>query len=182
MSAGLKIWTIGHSTRLLCDFLALLAEFRIQALADVRSFPGSRRYPQYGKQSLEECLPQHHIAYRWMPALGGRRRPRADSTNLAWRNSGFRGYADHMQTMEFEAGLEDLIELGRKSRTAVMCAEAQWWRCHRSLVADALLARGLEVEHIIDPVRSMPHTWTAPARLVNGCLTYASAPTEVTPH
>jgi uncharacterized protein (DUF488 family) len=182
MNPEFRIWTIGHSTRLLTDFLGLLAAFRIQTLADVRSFPGSRRYPQYGRQALEECLSSHRIAYRWIPALGGRRRPRAQSTNLAWRNAGFRGYADHMETAEFDAGLGDLIELGHESRTAVMCAEAQWWRCHRSLLADALLARGVEVEHIVDAGRSMPHTWTAPARLVNGCLTYAPAPTEETPH
>src|SRR5208283_5515302 len=117
------IWTIGHSTRELDEFLELLAKFGIEAVADVRSFPGSRRYPQYGREALEASLGVLGIAYYWMPALGGRRRASPDSPNTAWRNAAFRGYADYMSTAEFARGLQELLELARDARTAIMCAE-----------------------------------------------------------
>jgi uncharacterized protein (DUF488 family) len=170
--APLTVWTIGHSTRPLDEFLELLAESRVEAIADVRRFPGSRRHPEYGSAALEPSLQQRALAYRWLPSLGGRRRPRPDSTNVAWRNVSFRGYADYMETGEFAAGLADLLALARTQRTAVMCAEAVWWRCHRSLIADALRAGGVAVVHILGPGKTAPHPLTSPARIVQGRLTY----------
>ena len=170
---GLEVWTIGHSTRRIEDFLALLKVHRIEAVADVRSFPGSRRHPQYGKEALRESLDQNGIGYRWLQALGGHRKPAEDSPNITWRNPGFRGYADYMQTEAFAGGLDALLELARRFRTTLMCAEAVWWRCHRALISDALLARGVAVEHILDDGPTTAHPGTAPARIVAGRLTYA---------
>jgi uncharacterized protein (DUF488 family) len=167
------IWTIGHSTRALEEFLGLLAKFRIEALVDVRSFPGSRRYPQYGKDALSATLSARSIEYRWLPALGGRRRALPDSPNTAWRNAAFRGYADHMDTPEFAEGLQRLLEVASGARTAIMCAEALWWRCHRSLISDALCVGGIEVLHIIDAQHETVHPMTAAARIVQGELSYA---------
>ena len=173
---AITIWTIGHSTRTLDVFFALLGQFRIEAVSDVRSFPGSRRCPQYGRLALQSSLSEDGLEYHWIPALGGRRRALPDSRNTAWRNISFRGYADYMQTAEFAAGLEQLLELARRVRTTLMCAESLWWRCHRSMIADALRAHGIEVVHILDAKHSTLHPWTAPARIVDGRLTYA--PTE----
>jgi uncharacterized protein (DUF488 family) len=169
---GSTVWTIGHSTRPLAAFLELLAHYRIEAVADVRRFPGSRRHPEYGSAALEGALAGHGIAYRWLPSLGGRRQPRPDSPNLAWRNASFRGYADHMATGEFAAGLDELLGLARTARTAVMCAEAVWWRCHRSMIADALRVRGIEVVHILGIDQATAHPMTSPAHIVQGRLTY----------
>ena len=171
----ITIWTIGHSIRPLEVFLALLASQRIEAVADVRRFAGSRRHPQYGAAALGRTLAENGIAYRPLPALGGRRRALPDSPNVAWRNESFRGYADHMATSEFAAGLQELVDLSHRHRTALMCAEALWWRCHRALIADALKARGDEVIHILDMKHTVVHPYTAPARIVEGRLTYASA-------
>jgi len=168
------VWTIGHSTRQLEEFLGLLAQSGIQALVDVRSFPGSRRYPQYGRAALEASLGARGIAYYWMPALGGRRRASPDSPNTAWRNAAFRGYADYMGTPEFALGLQQLLEVASKSRTVIMCAEALWWRCHRALIADAICVRGIEVVHIIDGQHEAVHPMTSAARIVQGKLSYAS--------
>src|SRR5579864_2102462 len=142
------IWTIGHSTRPIEEFLTLLAGVGIQMIVDVRSFPGSRKYPQYGKEALAATLAGHAIGYQWLQALGGRRRASPDSPNTAWRNASFRGYADYMSSAKFERGLAQLLKIASKSRTAIMCAEAVCWRCHRSMIADALCARGIEVVHI----------------------------------
>jgi uncharacterized protein (DUF488 family) len=172
------IWTIGHSTRPLEEFLSLLAGARIEAIADVRSFPGSRKYPQYGKEALATTLAEHAIGYHWLLALGGRRRVSPDSPNTAWRNVSFRGYADYMSTAEFALGLEQLLELASKEPTAMMCAEAVWWRCHRSMIADALCVRGVEVVHILDAKHSVVHPMTSPARIVRGKLSYAAAERE----
>lgn len=166
------IWTIGHSTRPIEEFLALLAEYGIQTVADVRSFPGSRKYPQYGKDALAETLSEHGIGYQWFQILGGRRRVAANSPNTAWRNASFRGYADYMSTPEFAQGLTELLELAGRSRTALMCAEAVWWRCHRSMVSDALCVRGIKVLHIMDAKHSAVHPMTSPARIEDGQLTY----------
>ena len=167
-----KIWTIGHSSRPLDAFLELLAQHRVQAVADVRRFPGSRRQPQYGQDSLPASLEQRQIGYRWLPALGGRRRPRADSPNAAWRNTSFRGYADHMASAEFAQGMDELLVLAAEQRIAIMCAEAPWWRCHRALIADELCVAGIEVIHILDARHSVAHPFTSPARIVSGRLTY----------
>lgn len=166
------IWTIGHSTRSLDDFLGLLAAYRIEAVADVRRFPGSRRYPYFARDALAETLPAHDIAYQWMPKLGGRRRARPDSTNVGWRNASFRGYADYLDSPEFAEGMQELLGLAARQRTALMCAEVLWWRCHRSLIADVLTLRGFEVVHILDLTHSKVHPYTSPARIVRGRLTY----------
>ncbi len=172
--AKLTIWTIGHSTRPLSEFLTLLAEYRVQAVADVRSYPGSRHCPQYGQAALRDALVEQGLTYQWIQTLGGRRRARANSLNTIWRNASFRGYADYMETPEFAAGLDELLQLAKKKRTAVMCAEAVWWRCHRSMIADALKARGVHVLHIMSECSVVEHPFTAPARVVDGELSYAT--------
>ncbi len=169
------IWTIGHSTRSLDEFLDLLAHYRVEAVADVRRFPGSRRQPQYAEAVLRAALAEHDMAYVWLPALGGRRRPRPDSPNTAWRNASFRGYADHIASAEFSQGLNDLLELAGRRRTAILCAEAVWWRCHRALIADVLGIRGIEVVHILDARHTKEHPYTSAARIVEGRLSYAPA-------
>jgi len=174
-AAPLTIWTIGHSTRSMPEFLGLLADSRIEAIADVRSFPGSRKYPQYGKETLEATLASHAIGYHWLPALGGRRRTLPDSSNTAWRNASFRGYADYMSSREFTLGLTGLLELACSARTAIMCAEAVWWRCHRSMIADALCVQGIEVVHILGARHTVEHPMTSPARVVAGKLSNAAA-------
>jgi len=177
--AAAMIWTVGHSTRGLEEFLGLLAKFRIEALADVRSFPGSRKYPQYGEEPLAAALRSRAIEYRWLRELGGRRRASPNSPNTEWRNAAFRGYADHMGTAEFTRGLRQLLELASEARTVIMCAEALWWRCHRSMVADALCVRGVEVVHIIDARRETVHPMTSAAHIVRGELSYGGVSTTV---
>ena len=166
------IWTIGHSTRPLEEFLALLAASSIEAIADVRSFPASRKFPQYGKEALAATLARHATGYHWLPALGGRRRTFAGSPNTAWRNASFRGYADYMASAQFAQGLSQLIEMAAHARTAVMCAEAVWWRCHRSLISDYLKANGVVVSHILSATKTEPHPYTSAARIVDGELSY----------
>jgi uncharacterized protein (DUF488 family) len=166
------VWTIGHSTRPLDAFLGLLAHYRVQAVADVRRFPGSRRQPQYAQAALQDSLAGHGIAYRWLPELGGRRKAKPDSPNTAWRNASFRGYADHIGSAEFAAGLDALLELSGNLRTALMCAEAVWWRCHRALIADVLRVRGIEVVHILEAEHCVVHPYTSAARIVEGRLSY----------
>ena len=156
----MTIYTIGHSTRPLDDFIALLERSRIERLIDVRAFPGSRRHPQFNRESLAEALPEHGIAYLHRPSLGGRLRPRPDAPPSAWRNEGFRGYADYMRTDAFHRALDELVALGANRRTAIMCSEAVPLRCHRSLISDALTARGIDVEHILDSGVSA-HTLTS---------------------
>ncbi len=168
----LTLWTIGHSTRTTEKFLELLTAHGIEVLVDVRTYPGSRRYPQFNKAELQDSLMQSKIEYKHEPRLGGRRAPRADSHNTAWRNAQFRGYADHMETDEFKSGVEDLLELAADKRVAVMCAEAVWWRCHRSLLADYLKAAGHEVLHIIDANKTEEHPFTSAARISKGKLSY----------
>lgn len=167
-----RIWTIGHSTRTPEALLDLLREHSVKALVDVRSFPGSRRYPHFNKEELSVWVPSASIEYIHMPVLGGRRKPRADSRNAAWQNAGFRGYADYMETLDFQNGVEKLLEVARAKPTAVMCAEALWWRCHRGLIADYLKARGIEVIHIIAAGKSEDHPFTSAARIVEGRLSY----------
>ena len=168
------IWTLGHSTRPLAQFLELLDRFRIEAVADVRRFPGSRRHPQFGGPALEKTLTERGMEYRWLPALGGRRQPRPDSPHTAWRNASFRGYADHMDSPEFGRALDELIDLARRRRTAIMCAEALWWRCHRALIADVLRVRGFEVLHIVDESPPVEHPFTSAARIVDSRLSYSA--------
>src|SRR3954468_6502503 len=150
-----RIWTIGHSTRTIEEFISLLEENGIKLLADVRLLPGSKRYPQFNADALEHSFGERAIRYEHFRELGGRRKARPDSRNTAWRNESFRGYADYMETEEFRRGIERLESLGIP--TALMCAEAVWWRCHRALVSDYLKARGVEVIHILAPGKMEPH-------------------------
>ena len=166
------IWTIGHSTRPLEDFLDLLGAHGIGAIADVRRFPGSRRHPWFAGEALAERLPAAGIEYRWVPQLGGRRPVRPGSTNTGWRNASFQGYADHLESREFAEGLAIAFALAARRRTALMCAEAVWWRCHRALISDVLKVRGMDVMHILDAGRASPHPYSAAARVVDGRLDY----------
>ncbi|HLA95779.1 MAG TPA: DUF488 domain-containing protein [Pyrinomonadaceae bacterium] len=172
---AIKIWTIGHSTRELAEFLELLALNRIEAVADVRSYPGSRKFPQFNAEALKNSLPANNITYVPFKQLGGRRRSRPDSPNTVWHNEAFRGYADYMETVEFRVGVDVLLELARKKRTAIMCAEAVWWRCHRSMISDYLKAAGITVEHIMDGGKNTIHPFTSAARIDNGKLVYGAA-------
>jgi uncharacterized protein (DUF488 family) len=169
----LRIWTIGHSTRKIDIFVSLLEERGIKLVADVRMFPGSKRYPQFNKEALADSLGKASIAYQHFPDLGGRRKARPDSLNTAWRNLSFRGYADYMETEAFREGVKRLVDLAAEAGpAAIMCAEAVWWRCHRALISDFLKARGMEVIHILDPGKIEPHPFTTAARIVNGELSY----------
>ena len=171
----MRIWTIGHSTRSIDDFVSLLEQNGIKLLADVRSLPGSKRYPQFNKETLAESLSARGIRYEHFPELGGRRKPKADSRNTAWRNASFRGYADYMETEQFHKGVERLLVLAREAGpTAIMCAEAVWWRCHRALVSDYLKARDIEIMHILDANRTEPHPFTSAAHIVKGQLSYGA--------
>ena len=188
----MRIWTIGHSTRAIDEFISLLNENQVKLVVDVRAFPGSKRFPQFNKDALKESLIARGIRYEHFPELGGKRKSRPDSRNTAWRNASFRGYADYMETEQFQKGVERLLAFarsdpesfrGRKVRdgweavtpcaTAIMCAEAVWWRCHRSLISDYLKVRGVKVLHILDRGKIEPHRFTSAARIVNGELSYA---------
>ena len=167
-----EIWTIGHSTRTLQDFLTLLKQNGIEALADVRRFPGSRRHPQFGRAQLSATLNNEGIIYQHFEELGGRRPVQPNSSNTAWRNAGFRGYADYMMTDAFKIGIKRLLALAEKKRTAVMCAEALWWQCHRSLIADYLKALGMNVWHVLGSNKVEIHPYTPAAHIVDGKLSY----------
>jgi len=174
----IQIWTVGHSTRSSDDFIALLRENRISALADVRTLPGSKRYPHFNAENLAAALQANGIEYVHFKDLGGRRRPLPKSPNTAWRNESFRGYADYMMTPPFRDGIQWLVALAREKRTAIMCAEAVWWRCHRSLISDYLKAAGHEVLHILGPGKVDPHPFTSAARMVDGQLSYTAEASE----
>jgi uncharacterized protein (DUF488 family) len=174
------IHTVGHSTRSAEEFVELLRAHEISRLADVRTIPRSRRHPQFSREKLAPTLEGAAIAYRHYAGLGGLRKPRADSRNTAWRNEGFRGYADYMEASAFTHALEDLIAWAAESggrpavdaRVAVMCAEALWWRCHRQLIADALVIRGIEVAHITGLGEAALHRLTAFARVEGAHVSY----------
>jgi uncharacterized protein (DUF488 family) len=161
------LYTVGHSTRALDEFVALLRSFDVERIVDVRTVPRSRHNPQFDHDTLAATLRDRRLDYHHMPSLGGLRRPRSDSPNLGWRNPTFRGFADYMQTEAFDEALRQLIVLCAEMRTAVMCAEAVPWRCHRSLIADALVARGYSVEHIMTPGVSRKHVLN-PLAVVDG--------------
>lgn len=169
---GHNIWTIGHSTRSIEDFIAMLQSFNIQLLVDVRHFPGSRKYPHFNKEALATSLKDANIKYEHIESLGGRRKAKPDTLNTAWRHAAFRGYADHMETEEFKEGMARLRELAKETPTAYMCSEAVWWRCHRSLISDLLKSEGWIVNHIMDIGGSKEHPYTAPAKIINGKLSY----------
>ncbi len=170
----MRIWTIGHSTRTFEALLAALRAQQIEALADVRSFPTSQRWPQFDRANLETALPGAGIRYVWLKALGGyRKKARADSPHTALRSRGFRNYADHMETEEFRRGIEDLLALAVTQRVAYVCAERLWWRCHRSLISDYLTALCLvEVVHIVDENKTESHRLHRAARVNEGRLMY----------
>lgn len=168
------LWTIGHSTREWPVFVQMLQDAGIQVLVDVRRFAGSRRNPQFSGETMAEALPRRGIEYRPMPDLGGRRRPVPDTRNTAWRNTSFRGYADYMETPEWRGARERLAAEARHRRTAIMCAEALWWQCHRGLISDDFKADGWEVVHLAAPGRSEPHPYTSAARIIDGQLDYSA--------
>lgn len=171
-----RIWTIGHSTRSMEDFVAALSAHGIKLIADVRLLPGSKRYPHFNRDALAASLAASGIGYEHFRELGGRRKPRPDSPNTAWRNDAFRGYADYMESNDFSGGIERLLVLAAsKGATALMCAEAVWWRCHRGLVSDYLKVRDIEVSHIVDAKKVEPHPWTSAATIRDGRLTYSSS-------
>lgn len=167
------IWTLGHSTRDFEEFVHLLKTFDIERLVDVRSFPGSRKFPQYNKENLEISIPENGIDYQHKRTLGGRRKVNPDSKNDAWRNESFQGYADYMETDEFKEALKNLETIALKQRTAIMCSEAVWWRCHRSMISDALKVQGWKVLHIMNDKTASEHPYTSPAKVVNGKLDYS---------
>lgn len=166
------IWTIGHSTHSLEEIVIMLQSFQIDCVADIRSYPGSRKFPQFNKDALQISLPENGIQYTHIRTLGGRRKVKTDSKNTAWRHPAFRGYADYMETAEFKTGIASLKALARQHRTAYMCSEALWWRCHRSLVSDFLKAEGWTVIHIMGIGKSEEHPYTSAATIVNGVLSY----------
>lgn len=170
------LWTIGHSTRPVGELIELLQAHGIARLVDVRTIARSRFNPQFNAEALRESIEQAGLSYRHEPKLGGLRKSGPDSINLGWKNTSFRGYADYMQTDEFWKALDALMAGARNERTAVMCAEAVPWRCHRSLIADALVSRGWTVRHITTPKKADPHELTAFARLEKGRLTYPASP------
>jgi uncharacterized protein (DUF488 family) len=168
----MTVHTVGHSTRPLDELVALLQAHGVTQLADVRTIPKSRRHPHFAQESLSASLPAAGIAYRHFPGLGGLRKPAPDSPNGGWRHAGFRGYADYMQTPAFGMALNELIDWADDAATAVMCAEAVWWQCHRQLIADALVARGIDARHIMSGKAAAAHTLTSFARVDGGRVTY----------
>lgn len=172
MLRTVRIFTLGHSTRPIEDFIALLKHYEITELVDIRTVPKSRHNPQFNGPELAHVLRNHHIGYRHQKNLGGLRHAHADSINTAWRNASFRGYADYMQTEEFSAGVQELIKLAHEKVVAIMCSEAVPWRCHRSLIGDALLVRGIEVEDIFSMTSVKPHKLTPWASIDGAKITY----------
>ncbi|TAN03945.1 MAG: DUF488 domain-containing protein [Rhodanobacteraceae bacterium] len=173
------LWTIGHSTRSLDEYLALLQANKIEVLADVRHFPGSRKYPHFNVEPLRQALRAAGIDYQPFTELGGRRKVQPDSPSTAWRHPAFRGYADYMQTEAFHAGIERLKALATRKRTAIMCAEAVWWRCHRGLISDVFKLHGTRVLHITGPGNPGEHPYTSAARVVDGRLDYSGDQQEL---
>ncbi len=166
------VWTIGHSSRSIGQFRSLLRAHAIETIADVRRHAGSRKHPHFHPQALADALLSSGIGYQPFTELGGRRPTRDDSPHTVWRNPSFRGYADYMDSPEFAAGLERLMRLAREFRTAIMCSEALWWRCHRSMIADALKARGVRVLHILGEAPAKEHPYTSAATVEAGELRY----------
>ena len=166
------VYTIGHSTRTLADFINILQTFNIQKVVDIRTIPRSRHNPQFNETHLKKILPKHTIEYIHLAALGGLRHAHADSINMGWHNASFRGYADYMQTDEFKKAIEKLIALAEKKQIVIMCAEALPWHCHRSLVGDALLVRHINVEDIYTTSTVKPHKLTSFAKVRGTTITY----------
>jgi uncharacterized protein (DUF488 family) len=172
---GKTIWTIGHSTHPLTEFVAMLQSFQVELVADIRSYPGSKRYPHFNIEALRVSLPAEGIGYTHFKDLGGRRPARPDSHNTGWRHAAFRGYADYMETPPFHKAIRELEKLASAQRVAYMCSEAVWWSCHRSLVSDWFKHAGWRVMHIMGIGKSQEHPYTAPARIVGDKLVYSEA-------
>ena len=172
------IRTIGHSTRPVEALIEMLKAHGVKRVLDVRTIPKSRYNPQYNSEALERSLCEAGIGYEHMKALGGLRHPRKDSPNTGWRNESFRGYADYMETQDFRKGIERLLEVARNNRVAIMCSEAVWWRCHRSMISDYLKVQGIEVVHIMGEGKSELHPFTSAAQVVNGELSYRGVLTK----
>lgn len=166
------IYTIGHSTHPIEEFLEMLQSFGIKNLVDVRKMPGSRKFPQYNQDHLQQTLEDNGIIYSYAEHLGGRRKVNKDSKNTTWRNTSFQAYADYMETEEFKKAVVDLENLALESPTVFMCSEAVWWRCHRSMISDALKVKGWNVQHIMGIGKSQEHPYTSPARIENGEVVY----------
>jgi uncharacterized protein (DUF488 family) len=166
------VWTIGHSTRKLGAFVEMLHSFQIKAVVDIRSYPGSSRYPHFNKEALEVSLPSNGMLYFHIKNLIGRRKANIDSKNTAWHHPAFRGYADYMETGLFREGIQQLEKIAIQQRTAYMCSEALWWRCHRSMISDYLKVQRWKVMHIMKIGKEEEHRFTAPAGIVDGVLTY----------
>ncbi|AVR46813.1 Fe-S cluster assembly protein HesB [Christiangramia fulva] len=166
------LYTIGHSTRTFKEFVAILRSFSIEQVADIRRFPGSRKFPQFSKENLEISLPEKSIKYTHFEALGGRRKSEPNSENTSWRNQSFKGYADYMETKAFREAVGKLSRLAAKRNLAIMCSEAVWWRCHRSMISDHFKSKGWKVMHIMGEEKSREHPYTQPARIIEGELTY----------
>lgn len=168
-----KIWTIGHSTHPWDEFVEILQSFQIKCLADVRSLPGSRKFPQFDKENMEAKLPLSGIQYKlFKDSLGGRRKVAKDSKNMAWHHPSFRGYADYMESEDFKKGILELEKIASRSPTAIMCAEAVWWRCHRSMISDYLKQKGWQVLHIMGKDKETEHPFTNAATIIDGILHY----------
>lgn len=167
------IYTIGHSTYSLDTFIQMLVSFDIQIVADIRSLPDSHKFPQFNKENLAISLERHSIQYIHMEALGGRRKVLRNSKNTRWHHPSFRGYADYMETEAFKDGIIELEKFALKASTAYMCAEAVWWRCHRSMISDYLKARGWKVMHIMSASKAEEHSYTSPARIVDNHVFYS---------
>ena len=175
MESSRTIYTIGHSTHPIEVFISMLQSFSIALVADIRNYPGSRRYPQFNKENLEQSLKAKSIDYIHFKELGGRRKPLPDSINTNWRNEAFRGYADYMQTPEFKNAMNTLETLAAKQSVAYMCSEAVWWRCHRALVSDYLKVRGWKVMHIMNFNKAEEYSYTSAAKIIDGELRYDEA-------
>lgn len=171
-----QVWTIGHSTHSFQNFLEILNSFHIELVADIRNYPGSKRFPHFNLESLQNSLPENKIEYCHFKALGGRRKPGPNSKNLGWRVEAFRGYADYMETEEFKTAMAELQNIGLEKRVAYMCSEAVWWSCHRSLVSDYLKFHGWSVFHIMDIGKTMEHPYTKPAKIIGNELAYPKLP------
>jgi uncharacterized protein (DUF488 family) len=168
------IWTIGHSTHTFEDYLNILKSFDIKVVADIRNFPGSKRFPQFNKDALEIALPANQLTYVHLKSLGGRRKAQINSKNTGWRLPAFRGYADYMETEDFQQAILELESYARDSHVVYMCAEAVWWSCHRALVSDYLKHRGWQVLHIMAKGKTVEHPYTSPARIEKGKLVYSN--------
>jgi len=180
MTSPCVLWTIGHSTKSLGEFVEILQAYEIKQLIDIRTIPRSRHNPQFNREALTASVTQAGLRYAHMSSLGGLRKPRKDSVNMGWRNTSFRGYADYMQTEDFQRAVDELTAQGATARTAIMCAEAVPWRCHRSLVADACVVRAWTVRHILSRVKADEHRLTSFARRNGKTLTYPG-PVEPVP-